>query len=136
MDRVDAYRVDKRHYDRNDENDGGGGVEEHPHDQEEDVEKRQDEIAVVGQLDDALRDLLRHSDRSQVVTEQGRGGDEQHDDGGLASALEDGGTQVSSVEAAIDQAADEGRGDDGEPGAFSGRDPTAEDAAKDDGRQQ
>ena len=103
--------------------------------QEEDVEQRQHGITVVGEVEDGGGELLGHLLLGQIDADQRRGGDQQHDHGGLYAALDDRVLQEAPVEFAIDQAADEQRRDHGQAAAFGGGDQAAEDAAKDDDRQ-
>ena len=52
---------------------------------------------------------LRHLRLGQVDAEQRRGGDQQHDDGGLHRAVDRGAHEMRIVEVAVDDAADEQR---------------------------
>jgi hypothetical protein len=77
---------------------------------------------------------LRHLRLGEVDAEQCRGGDQEHDDGGLHRAIDGGANEVRKIEVAVDDAADHERRDDGNPGAFRGGDDAAEDGAEDDHR--
>ena len=136
MDRIDSRRDHRRHHDRHHQDDRGRRVQEHPDDEEEDIEDRENGPLLGRDGEHRRRDALRKLHLREVEAEQGRGGDQQHHGAGLHRPVDDRVAQPRPVELAIDQPAHQESGDDGERRAFGRRDQAAEDAAEDDDGQR
>ena len=136
MDEIDSRRLDQRHHQRSQDDQGRAALKEHAHDEQGDIQDQEDQVLVGSDAADRLEKRVRDVLPGEIIPEEVCRDDDQHDRAGAGDGLAENGNEVLLFQTLIDKLADDEAVENAHAAGFSRGEETHAHAHDDSEREE